>query len=165
MGFIVFSGCSKVKDLLDVTFTANSVEVAFTVDSAAAGTYTSADQVVTSDLNEQITSNGGSVGALKSIELTACTINVVTADRNLDPFKSMEVWVKVTGQTDKKIAWNDSVPTGVTSVPLLISADDIKDLLDQDQYTVTVKGVLDGALEKAIDLKAILTYKVVVSPK
>jgi hypothetical protein len=165
MGLLVFSGCNQVKDLLDVTFNANEVDVSFTVNPAAAGVYTTTDQVVTSDLNDQIASNGGNISALKSVALQECTINVVTAGRNLDPFQSVEVWVKVTGQPEKEIAWNESIPTGVTSVPLSISADDIKALIDQDQYTVTVKGILDGGLETAIDLQAVLKYKVVVGPK
>jgi hypothetical protein len=165
MGLLVFSGCNQVKDLLDVTFTADNVTVSFTVNPAAAGAYSTTDQVVTSDLNDQIASNGGNISALKNVELQECTINVVTAGRNLDPFQSVEVWVKVDGQPDKEIAWNESVPAGVTSVPLSISGDDIKALIDQDQYTVTVKGILDGALETAIDLQAILKYKVVVGPK
>jgi hypothetical protein len=165
IGLLLVTGCDKVKNLLDVTFTTSSTEVTFTVNPIAAGPFTSTQSIVQSDLNDQISSNGGSIDALKSVELNECTINVVTPDRNLNPFQSIAVYAQVTGQSEQKIAWADSIPNGVTTVNLTLSSDDIKSLIDQSQYTVTVKGVLDGALETAIDLKAIVTYNVVVGPK
>jgi hypothetical protein len=168
VGFAVLlslAGCNKVKDLLNVTFTTNNVEATFTVEPAAAGNFTSTQNVVTSDLKDQISSQGGNIGSLKSVEVDTCTISVVTAERNLNAFQSVEVWVQVTGQAEKKIAWIDNVPDNVTAVGLAILSDDIKALIDNDQYTVTVKGVLDSALETAIDLKATIKYKVVVGAK
>jgi hypothetical protein len=162
---LLFSGCDKVKNLLDVTFTSDSTSVDFRVDSSAAGAFTSTQVVVQSDLNQQITDNGGSISELKSVEIQGCKIVVLSADRNLNAFQSLEVYAEVTGQAEKKLAWIDNVPENVTSVELSLSSDDIKSLIDQDQYTITVKGVLDNALAPSINLRAIVRYKVVVGPK
>jgi hypothetical protein len=162
---LLFTGCDKVKNLLDVTFTTDRVEITFTVNPSAAGAFSSTQEVVQSDLNQQISDNGGSTGDLKSVELDTCSLLVVTPERNLNPFQSLEVWVQATGEAEKKIAWVENIPENVTSVVLSLSSDDIKSLLDKDQYTVTVKGVLDSALETAIDLKAVVKYNVVVGPK
>jgi hypothetical protein len=161
---LLFPGCDKAKDLLDISFTSNSVDAYFTVNPSSAGAYSSTETIVSSDMSDQISSNGGNISSLKSIELETCTITVQSADRNLNPFQSLEVYINVPGVGEKKVAWVDNVPTNVTYVALSISSDDIKTLIDQDQYTVTVRGILDGALDPAIDLKATITYKVVVSP-
>ncbi len=162
---LTLSRCNKIKDLLDVTFTTSSINAIFTVNPAAAGDYSSTQTVVQSDLNDQITSHGGSIASVKSIEIDSCIISVVTANRNLNPFKSIEVYAQVTGQAEKEIAWIENIPDNVTAVGLTLLTDDIKALIDNDSYTVTVKGVLDSALVTAIDLKATIKYKVVVGPK
>jgi hypothetical protein len=75
---ILFSGCNKLKDALEVNFTTNGTEITFTVNPSAAGDYSITKEISQSDVNQEIKDNGGDVGKLKSVKLDNCIFEVVT---------------------------------------------------------------------------------------
>lgn len=161
---LLMSSCDWFNKILSVDFNTNSADVSFTVDPTGAGSHQLKVDVIQSDLEQEIKDNGGDISNLKSVQMEQATAMVISAGRNLDAFQSLEVIVSSDGNPDDTIAWVDNIPTGVTSVDLTVTTDELKSIIDQDQYTVTINGVLDEDLTESIDLKVSVIYHVTVGP-
>ena len=151
-------GCDKIKDALDITFTTNEIEITFTVNPAPAGDYTSTQQVVQSDLKQQIEDNGGDASKIRSIKIEECKFEVVTPDRTFKEFQSANLYLNTT-----KIAWVDNIPESSTSETMTFTQDNLDSFLTDETYTGVAKGVLDQELTTAITIKAKIKYSVKVS--
>lgn len=164
MLMFLMSSCDWFSKILSVDFDTNSTDVSFTVDPTSAGSHQLKLEVIKSDLAQEIKDNGGDIKNLKSVQLQKATAMVISAGRNLDAFQSLDVIVRTDGQADKKVAWVDNIPQGSTSVDLSITTDELKGLIDQDQYTIIINGVLSQDLKESIDLKVSVVYHVTVGP-
>jgi hypothetical protein len=154
---LLFSGCKKITDKLDITITTDETEITFTVNPSPAGDYTFIQDSLQSDLDQQIANNGGDASKIKSVTVNECNFDVVTPDRFLDEFKSVELDLNST-----KVAWKDNIPVSSISEKLIIAHDDLNSILHKDMYTVTAKGTLDQELKTAITIKARIKYSVKV---
>jgi hypothetical protein len=160
MAFVaLLVGCDKIKDALEKSFDSN-YEVEFTVEPNEAGTYVF--ETVPANLEQEILNNGGNIDNLKGVVVKECIISVVSEGRDLDAFKSFEVTIQAAGQAAKKIAWVTDVPLDAISVPLELDNDELQNILSEDEYSVEIKGVLDGNLEPAIVLQAKIKYSVTI---
>ena len=164
MVVLLMTSCDWFDKILSVDFTTSSTDVSFILDPTSAGSHELKVKVFESDLEQEIKDNGGDIKNLKSVEMEEATAMVLTSDQTLDPFQSLEVIVSADGMPDKKVAWVDNIPDGVTSVDLSITTDELKDLLNQDKYTVTINGVLDHDLTESIEMKVSVKYHVTVGP-
>jgi hypothetical protein len=156
--FLLFSGCDKLKEALEISFTTNEIDATFTVNPTPAGEYTSTQEVIQSDLKQQIKDNGGDIDKIKSIKVEECILEVVTPDRTFKEFKSADLYLNTT-----KIGWIDNIPENSTSEILSFSQDDLESFLEDDSYTAVAKGTLDQELTSAITIKAKIKYSVKVS--
>jgi hypothetical protein len=154
--------CDKVNDLLDISFTTDYVEATFTVNPSDAGEYTFTETVMQSDLQQEISDNGGSIGNLKEVTIEEATLEVVSPGKNLDAFSWVEVYVSTPTIAEAMVASIETIPDGQTSVALQLSEEDLKNLLEEDEYTVRVVGELDEPITESIDLKIKIKYDVVV---
>jgi hypothetical protein len=158
VAILLFSGCDKLKDALEINFTTDEIDVTFTVNPTPAGEYSSTEEVVQSDLEQQITDNGGDVDKIKSIKIESCVLEVVTPDRTFNEFQSAELHLDQT-----KVAWIDNIPENSTSEILNFSQDNLDSFLQNETYTAVAKGTLDQELTNAITIKAKIKYSVKVS--
>jgi hypothetical protein len=160
--FLLFSGCKKIKEALQVTFTTDETEITFTVNPSPAGDYTFTQEIIQSELDQEIEDNGGDIGKIKSVKIDECIFEVVTPDRNFNEFKSIELYLKSATIAQKRVAWIDDIPSNSTSETLTISNENLQSFLEEDSYTATAKGTLDEELKVAITIKAKVKYRVTV---
>jgi hypothetical protein len=151
--FVAFSASCDLTDIVDINFTSDQQSVDFTIAPASAGDYYEQVEVVTTDIKKQIEDNGGSIDNLKSIKVSDLSIEIVSGATNLDAFKSFELKITATGAADKKLAWIDDVPLGVTSAAPSYITEDIKDYVGQDTYTIKLSGILRSAITNDVVLR------------
>jgi hypothetical protein len=159
---LLFSGCNKIKDALEVTFTTDETEITFTVDPSHAGAYTFTQQIIQSELNQEIENNGGDISKIKSVKIDKCILEVVTPDRNLNEFKSFDLYLNSAKISQKRVAWIEDIPLNSTSEIISISDENLQGFLEEDMYTIVAKGTLDMDLKVAITIKAKIEYTVTV---
>jgi hypothetical protein len=154
--------CGLVEDLLDVSFTTGYDEVSFTVNPSDAGEYLFTEEYLQSDLEQEIADEGGDINNLKEVTINEAILEVVTAGKNLDPFDWVEVYISTPSIDEVMVASAEVIANGQVSVELQIAGDDLKNILEEEEYTVRVVGELGESIDEAIDLLIKIKYDVVV---
>jgi hypothetical protein len=161
--FISLSGCSKILDkVTEQTVTTGYTDVEFTVDPAAAGTYTENIEVVTPNLDSILQYEGYDAGKAKSVKISDALVESMDGG-NFDPFGSFLVTLETSGQPGVKIAEAATVPTGVTEVSLTKEGVNVIDYLKSFHLTIKIKTVLDQNLDVQRDLQAKVKYEIKVN--
>jgi len=157
---IIFSTSCDLLNLVDINFTTDESSVDFTIEPASAGSHYDEIEIVTTEIKQEIEDNGGKLDNLKSIKVSDLLIEIVSGASNLDAFESFEILFESDGTAEKKIAWVDDVPLGVTQVIPDFIDENLKDYLGQDTYTITLSGVLRSETTTDIVLKVKAHYDV-----
>ena len=92
--------------------------------------------------------------SLDLITLAEALVEVTSPDVSFDFINTFEVVIEGNDVEAKLIAWQDSIPEGVSTLTLMISEDDIKDFLFAEQFTLTTQGFVNAAVTEAINLQA-----------
>jgi hypothetical protein len=156
--------CDLFDNVLDINFDTDYVEVTFTVNPSEAGPYTFTQEILQSDLQQQIEDNGGSIGNLKSVNIKEVVIEVASAGRDLNAFDQFDVFMSAASIDEIKVASVGTIPDGATSAALQIEQSDVKKFLNEDEYTVKISGELGEAITEPINLVAKIKYEVTVGP-
>jgi hypothetical protein len=149
-------------DLLDITFTTGNEELNFTVNPSDAGEYVFAESIMQTDLRQEIEDHGGSIDNLKNVTVNEAILTVLTSGKNLDPFSWIEVYVSTPNVNELMIASVYSIPSGSTTITLQLSDEELKVLVEEEEYTIRVIGELNEATPEAINFSLKLKYDVMV---
>jgi hypothetical protein len=154
--------CDLFDNVLDINFDTDYVDVTFTVNPSEAGPYTFTQEVIQSDLQQQIEDNGGSIGNLKDVNIKEIVIEVASAEKNLNAFDQFDVFMSATAINEIKVASVGNIPDGATSAVLQIEQSDVKKFLNEEEYTIRISGELGEAITEPIDMVAKIKYEVTV---
>lgn len=149
-------------ELLDITFTTGDDEITFTVNPSEAGEYVLTEELLQSELKQEIEDHGGNMDNLKQVTVNEAVLNVLTAGKNLNPFEWVEVYISTPNISEKLIASVSSIPDGTTSIALQLSGEDLKALVEEEEYTIRVVGELGESIDEAIDCVLKIKYDVEV---
>ena len=154
-------GCDEIIEKLGINFEIGPHIVDFNVTPRSAGDLFESYDVVLVDIKKEIEDNGGSLDKLESIKIKEATISIISGTNNFDAFEWVECWIETTGMAAKKVAWVNPVPLSVSEVvPTGITSDNLKDYLEDDQYTVILKGKLREDITETVYLSAEIYYQV-----
>ncbi len=88
-------------------------------------------------------SNNTHKDLIQHINLTKMNLTITSpAESTWDFLKKIEIYISADGLDDKKIAWMDNIPqTGLKSIDLTVSSDDLKEYIKKDKYKLQTKTV------------------------
>ena len=159
------SSCDLIGDLLDINFTTGWKDVPFTVTERPAGDYILHEERTNSNLEQEITDNGGDLSNLENVVVDSAYVRVVSPGRTFDAFEWVEVYLSTTSAPTPTLVASGTVGnTGETFVQLDVVAISLNDILAEDSYIVTVEAGLDSDLTEDIDLQVSMRYEVTVGP-
>lgn len=159
VAMILVSSCD-ILDLVDINFTSDEQSADFVIEPASAGTHVEQAEVVVTEIKQQIEDEGASIDDLQEVTISDLTVSVVSGAENLDAFESFEITIEAEGIASKKIAWMENIPTGVTSVEPEYISDNLKDFIGEDEYTITLTGVLRADVTADVTLRVSAHYEV-----
>ena len=150
------TSCQKTKDTInsltefDIPYSSN-----FNVPATPSSTASTQVDVTTPDIPTNSSSiygnNKTSADLVSEIKLTKLTIS--TTGANLDYLKSVSVYIKTASISEKLIATNAAIPTGVTSVTLAPQDVNIKDYINQSNIQFRVSSTISSSGTTAQTLK------------
>lgn len=162
---VAISSCDLIDELLEIDFNTDFKEIHFTIEPSDADVYTFFESNIMSDLAEEISDNGGSIDNLRKVTLDSSYIEVEPFDNgNLDALAWGEVYIKAPPDYPELVlvASVYGIPEGVRSIRFAIAGEDVRNMLQQDQYTIIMKGELDKEVVIALNLILNLRYNVEV---
>jgi hypothetical protein len=74
----------------------------------------------------------------------------------------VEVYISTPSIAEVMVASAEVIASGQVSVELQIAGDDLKNILEEEEYTVRVVGELGESIDEAIDLVIKIKYNVTV---
>lgn len=88
-------------------------------------------------------SNNTHKDLIEQIILKKMTLTIKTPESaTWDFLKNIEIYISAEGLDEKKIAWMDDIPkTGLKSIELDVSGDDLKEYIKKDEYKLRTKTV------------------------
>ena len=95
---------------------------------------------------------------IRSIKLSDAKIYVLTNGYNFDPLTRGELVIATNNLEEKRIAWLDTIPRGVTMVELKLTDDDLKDYLLESNYIIKARGYLETRVDQQVHMKANIRY-------
>ena len=88
-------------------------------------------------------SNNTHKDLVEQIVLKKMTLTIKTPeDASWDFLKKIEIYISADGLEEKKIAWMENIPqTGVKTISMEVSSDDLKEYIKKDKYKLRTKTV------------------------
>ena len=152
--------CDELLDQLNITFDLGPYNVDFVLEPETKGETVSDFDVVLVDLAKEVEDNGGKMDQLDLIKLTSANIKIISGVSNFNAFESFDVYIKTPTKSEKKIAWKNSVPMDVTELVPDFTSDNLKDYLQESEFTIVLKGVLREDLTQQANLQAEISFDV-----
>jgi len=92
---------------------------------------------------------------IEEITLTNLSMNITSPNtQTFDFLKTIEVYIDAEGIDEKKIAWLIDIPqTGLTTIILEITDDDLKDYIKKDEYKLRTHTVTRQLISKSTDIE------------
>ena len=159
---ISMSSCDILNDLVDLTFTTHEKTIDFTVNPTEAGPHTFVERILQSDIQAEIEENGGSMDNLRDITIKEAELEMVTPGQNLDPFESVRVYIKSENHAEVLVGSVENINDGQLQVNLNVTEESLMEILQDDEYTVRVEGVLSDDIVTILELVVKIKYEVKV---
>lgn len=156
----MMNSCDELLDKLNINFETGPHTVDFEIQPTAKGLSFTTYDVVYHELKKEIEDNGGEMDQLDKVELTKATITILSGASNFNAFESCDVYVSTPTKAQKKIAWLNSVPLNASSLNPILTSDNLKDYLQESEYTITVKGIVREEFTQTIDFNAKIYFNV-----
>jgi hypothetical protein len=158
----VVASCEMFGDILDITFETNEYTIDFTVNPATAGDYTFAEEILQSDIQEQVEEYGGGAVSLQGISVSEAKLKILTEGITFDTFDRINVYIG-TDDTENVLVGSATISAeGLTEISLNLTEEELKDIFDSEEYIVTVTGSLGEELTVAVDMLLVLKYNVAI---
>lgn len=157
---LLVSSCEMFSDLIDISFDTDNYTVDFTVNPSTAGEHTLTEKIMQSDIEAQIEEYGGDIVNLEKIAVSEAKITILTEGATFDTFEWIRVYVS-TAEVPETLVGSASISAdGLTQIILELSEEDLKEILEAEEYTLKITGSLGEELVIAIDMSLTLKYKV-----
>jgi len=91
---------------------------------------------------------------IEEIVLTEMEMKIISPDsQSFDFLKSIEIFISADSLNEKKIAWYDDIPqTGITSIILETTDDDLKEYIKKNEYKMRSKSVTRQLISVSTDI-------------
>ena len=157
---LFLSSCDKAK--IDVSFNLDVANIYLSVPvNNTSGTMTLATTTFTSDLQSQLSSHNASIDDVQSIELTGAQFIMINPGaQNFDIVDTANAYISTSTMAEKRIAYKDPVPDGVTQFSLNTDGGDLKDYLKASSINFKATGTTNGPNTEKDSLKVILTFNI-----
>ena len=159
---ISMGSCEVLNDLVDLTFTTHEKTIDFTVNPTEAGPHTFVERILQSDIQAEIEENGGSMDNLRDITIKEARLEMITPGQNLDPFESVKVYIKSENHAEVLVGSVENINNGQLQVNLNVTGESLMDILQDEEYTVRVEGVLSDEIVTILELAVKIKYEVKV---
>jgi len=92
---------------------------------------------------------------IEQINLTQMNMTIISTDtQSFDFLKTIEIYINADGVEEKKIAWLLDIPqTGLKTINLEITDDDLKDYIKKDEYKLRTHTVTRQLISKSTDIE------------
>ena len=109
---------------------------------------------------ETFTNNETRTDLIERIVLTEMSMNITSPEsQSFDFLKSIEIYISAEGVEEKKIAWNVDIPqTGLGSIDMETSEDDLKEYITKDEYTLRSHTVTRQLISSNTDIEIKNTF-------
>ena len=157
---LFLSSCDKAK--IDVSFNLDVANIYLSVPvNSTTGTMTLATTTFTSDMQNQLSSHNASLDDVQSIELTGAQfIMIDPGAQNFDIVDKAYAYLSTSTMAEKRVAYKDSVPNGVTQFSLNVDGGDLKEYLKSTSINFKATGFTNGANTEKDSLKVILSFNI-----
>jgi len=107
-------------------------------------------------------SNNTAKNLIEEIVLTKLKLTITNpSDASFDFLKKIEIYISTDDLAEKKIAWMDDIPqSGLKSITLETSGDDLKEYIKADKYKLNTKTVTRQFISHDTDLQIDNTFYV-----
>lgn len=92
---------------------------------------------------------------IEEIVLSEMIMNIISPDsQSFDFLKSIEIFISTDSTDEKKIAWNNDIPkTGLLSISLETTDDDLKDYIKKNGYIMRSRTVTRQLISVSTDIE------------
>jgi hypothetical protein len=110
---------------------------------------------ITTDSEITFENNNTHTDLIDKIVLTTLNMDITSADnQTFDFFKTIEVYIDADELEEKKIAWLLDIPqTGLKTIILESTEDDLKDYIKKDEYKLRTHTVTRQLISKSTDIE------------
>ena len=160
---VMISSCKKPK--VDVDFNMDVANIYFAIDSTSqTGQMNFAATTFKSDLQKKLDENNASMDDIQSIAINNATFTMINPNgQNFDIVEKANAYLSAGGLTETRIAYNEAIPNGLTSVDLKTASGDLKEYLKQSVVNFRADGFTSGPNVERDSIQVKLTFKILVS--
>jgi hypothetical protein len=104
--------------------------------------------------------NNTSSGLIEEIILTEMKMNITSpSSQSFDFLKSIEIYIIANNLSEVKIAWYDDIPqTGLSSINMETSEDDLQEFIEQEVYKLRCRAVIREQISDTVQLEIFSTF-------
>ena len=104
--------------------------------------------------------NNTSSGLIEEIILTEMKMNITSpSSQSFDFLKSIEIYIIANNLSEVKIAWKENIPqTGLSSIDLETSEDDLQEFIEQEVYKLRCRAVIREQISDTVQLEIFSTF-------
>ncbi|QDA60347.1 hypothetical protein [Hymenobacter jejuensis] len=115
--------------------------------------------------DETFSNNHTRADLVKNVTLNKLTIDIADPkEENFDFLKSIEIYISTNSNDQVLLAALDNVPTGVSSIELKPSGQQLDSYIKAEKYTLTTKAVIRKVISRDITMTAKSRFKVTADP-
>jgi len=105
--------------------------------------------------DEVFSNNNTNTDLVEEINLTEMSMTVTSPDtQTFDFLSSIEIYISAEGVDEIKIAWYDDIPqTGLKSISLETSEEDLKEFIKKDEYKLRTRAVTRQLISVSTDIE------------
>lgn len=105
-------------------------------------------------------SNNTAKNLIEEIIMTKMSMTISSpANGDFDFLKEIEIYISADGVAEKKVAWLNDIPqTGLKTIELETSSDDLKEYIKADQYKLNTKTVTRQIISHDTDIEINNTF-------
>lgn len=110
--------------------------------------------------DEVFKKNNTNSNMVEEIVLKEMKMNITSPEsQSFDFLKSIEIYISAEGFEEEKIAWHNDIPqTGLSSINLETSDDDLKEYIKKDGYKLRTRVVTRQVISESTDIEIISTF-------
>ncbi len=110
--------------------------------------------------DDLFSSNNTSSGLIEEIILTELKMNIASPEsESFDFLRTIEVYISSDSINEVKIAWKENIPqTGLSSINLETSEDDLQGFIKSDVYKLRCRAVIRDQISDTVQIEFLSTF-------
>lgn len=151
---LAYGSCKEIDQLthFSIEYTSNiTIESTFLIDIP----FNIWTPNIPTNSEEVFSNNNTNTDLVEEITMTEMTMKITSPDtQTFDFLKSIEIYMSAEGLDEVKIAWYTDIPqTGLTSISLETSEDDLKEYIKKDEYKLRSRIVSRQLISVSTDIE------------